>query len=471
MAGKVSPVEALRYNDVQSDFHYGKKHLTKKRSKNAGLTALAWSNLGRNKKRTVTVICSLTLGLTLMSAFYAKNAAFDMEKYLSDLTLSDYQIDEATNEEYQRGYDPCGDTLNEALRTQVETMEGLEGTGYLYSHDTEVTLDEQTISNLQNFYHEERLAYWASYDPIGPEALLRSLEEKRAGCIAYGADGTVLEAYTATERLLDGSFDAVQFTTGKYALAIAPAGDEGQKPGTVSVGDQVVIEGYSYTVMAVLDDWNVVTEGAKENGPNDDFYLKFILPTEIFRKNWPENTPRKLFFNVEDGFIDRAGEMLETYQNKTGVTFTVTSRASMTRQYERETRSSAVMGNVISIVIALVGVLNFVNSMVTSIVSRKKEFAMMQSIGMTKKQLCGLLVREGMQYAWITLTVTYAVSALVVGIGVRAMVEGGFTTFHFTLLPLALCTPILLIFAFLIPYLCFRKIESNPLVERLRMEE
>ncbi len=471
MAGKVSPVEALRYNDIQSDFHYGKKHLTKKRSKNAGLTALAWSNLGRNKKRTVTVICSLTLGLTLMSAFYAKNAAFDMEKYLSDLTLSDYQIDEATNEEYQRGYDPCGDTLNEALRTQVETMEGLEGTGYLYSHDTEVTLDEQTISNLQNFYHEERLAYWASYDPIGPEALLRSLEEKRAGCIAYGADGTVLEAYTATERLLDGSFDAVQFTTGKYALAIAPAGDEGQKPGTVSVGDQVVIEGYSYTVMAVLDDWNVVTEGAKENGPNDDFYLKFILPTEIFRKNWPENTPRKLFFNVEDGFIDRAGEMLETYQNKTGVTFTVTSRASMTRQYERETRSSAVMGNVISIVIALVGVLNFVNSMVTSIVSRKKEFAMMQSIGMTKKQLCGLLVREGMQYAWITLTVTYAVSALVVGIGVRAMVEGGFTTFHFTLLPLALCTPILLIFAFLIPYLCFRKIESNPLVERLRMEE
>ena len=72
------------------------------------------------------------------------------------------------------------------------TMEGLEGTGYLYSHDTEVTLDEQTISNLQNFYHEERLAYWASYDPIGPEALLRSLEEKRVTMLRkqnYGESG------------------------------------------------------------------------------------------------------------------------------------------------------------------------------------------------------------------------------------------------------------------------------------------
>ena len=44
-------------------------------------------------------------------------------------------------------------------------------------------------------------------------------------------------------------------------------------------------------------------------------------------------------------------------------------------QYEAQTRSSAVMGNAVSVVIALVGVLNFINSMVTAIVSRKREFA------------------------------------------------------------------------------------------------
>lgn len=466
MAGKVSPMEALRYSDVQCG-----KCSAKKRSGNAGLSGLAWSNLGRNKRRTVTVICSLTLGLTLMSAFYAKNAAFDMEKYLSDLTLSDFQIDEASNEEYLKGYDPCGDTLNEALRTKVETIDGLEGTGYLYSHDTEISLDEQTVSNLQNFFNEDRMDFWGSYDPAGPEALLKSLEQKRADCIVYGADGIVLDVYTSGEHLLDGSFDAAQFATGEYALAIASEGDEGERPGTVSVDGQVEIEGRIYTVMAVLDDLNPVTEGARENGIDDDFCLAFILPTETFRENWPQNTPRKLFFNVEDESVDAAGEMLSAYSSETGVTLSVTSRESMAEQYDRETRSSAVMGNVISVVIALVGILNFVNSMVTSIISRKKEFAMMQSVGMTKKQLCELLIREGMDYAWITLVVTYAVSAVTVGVGVRAMVEGGFTTFRFTLLPLVICTPILLLFALLVPCVCFRKIEKNSLVERLRMEE
>ena len=53
---------------------------------------------------------------------------------------------------------------------------------------------------------------------------------------------------------------------------------------------------------------------------------------------------------------------------------------------------------------------------------------------------------------------------------VRAMVAGGFNTFHFTLLPLVICTPILLFFASLIPHLCFRNLEKHSIVERLRME-
>ncbi len=142
----------------------------------------------------------------------------------------------------------------------------------------------------------------------------------------------------------------------------------------------------------------------------------------------------------------------------------------MAEQYEAETRSSAVMGNAVSIVIALVGVLNFINSMVTAIVARRREFAMIQSVGMTKKQLCRMLVYEGLFYALLTLAASYVISSLSVGILIRAMVSGGFSTFRFTLLPLVICTPLLLLFAVLIPYLCFRNLEKQSIVERLRME-
>lgn len=465
MAGRVSPMEALRYNDVQDT---GRS--PKKRSGAAGLSSLAWSNLGRNKKRTATVVCSLTLGLVLMSAFYAKNAAFDMEKYLSSLTVSDYQIDDASSEEYITGYDPYNDTLNEELTDKVNYLEGLEKTGYLYSHDTQIQLDEQAIANLQGFYTQEKLDYWGSYDPAGPKSLQNAIEQRQAGAVIFGADGIVLDAYTAPEHIQKGSVDLTEFGTGRYAFAIAPSGEEEEVLPTVSVGEDVVIEGRSYTVMAVLDDINPVTEGAYEEGVTDRFFLDFILPLETFRENWPQNTPRKLFFNVEDDHMEEAQKMLDAYMAETGITLSVTSRASMSAQYGRETRSSAVMGNVVGSVIALVGVLNFVNSMVTSLVARKKEFAMMQSVGMTKRQLCRLLMYEGMAYACSTLSISYVLSALVVGFGVRAMVEGGFTTFHFTLLPLVLCTPVILAFALLIPYICFRNIEKVSLVDRLRAD-
>lgn len=467
MAGKVSPMEALRYNDVQRG---GRS--VKRRSGSAGLSALAWSNLGRNRKRTVTVICSLTLGLTLMSVFYARNAAFDMEKYLEELMLSDFQMDQATSEEYMKGYDPYGDTLHPELIAQVEALEGLEGIGYEYSHETEIALSEQTIANMQAFYTDDVLADWASYDPVGPQSIQEAVEEKSAGAVVYGLDGIVLDAYTAEAHVLAGSYDAEQFATGKYAIAagLAMTKEEGQTLPTVSVGDTVEIEGQEYTIMAVLDEFSVITEGAKEGGAEnkDRHYLEFIVPMETFRARWPQNTPRKIFFDVEDAHLDAAQEMLDRYSAETGENIPLTTRASKAAQYRRETRSSAVMGNVVSIVIALVGVLNFVNSMVTSIVSRRKEFAMMQSVGMTKSQLCKLLVWEGMDYAWITLLCTYVISSLAVGIGVRAMVEGGFTTFRFTLLPLVICTPPLLLFAVLVPYLCFHNLEKDSLVERLR---
>lgn len=143
--------------------------------------------------------------------------------------------------------------------------------------------------------------------------------------------------------------------------------------------------------------------------------------------------------------------------------------------YSRWKRSAIITGNAsrmgfaISLIIAFVGILNFVNSMVTAIVSRQKEFAMIQSIGMTKRQLRSMLVDEGLYYAGITLLTSYILGAFAVAVGVRMMVAGDYTaTFRFTLAPLVICTPILIVFAILIPYICFKNLEKQSIVDRLR---
>lgn len=469
LAGKVSPIEALRMSDAATT----SKKKSKRTRNGASITGMAWANLGRNKKRTVTVICSLTLGLVLLSCFYAKNAAFDMEKYLSELTISDFKLDDSSSANQIGGYDPHGSTLNAELVESVEGLAGLETIGHQYSHQFELTLDDETVQNIDAFYTQEMLDDWATYDPAGSAQIENAKETHKAIGVLYGMDGIPLDAITQERYLLSGSYDAEKFASGDYVLVIGPAIDSIEKNAVLpvpTVGSSIELENRTYTVMAVVYPLQSVDEGAYEGGVQDQLCMSFIIPTVTFQQQWPENALRRLFFNVDDEHIPVAQEMIDAYTKTVDTSLPVTSRKTMAEQYEAETRASAVMGNTISVIIALVGVLNFINSMVTAIVSRKKEFAMIQSVGMTKRQLQKMLICEGLDYAAITLIVSYIVSTLAVGIGVRAMTANEFSTFHFTLMPLMICTPILLVFAVLIPFLCFKNLEKQSIVERLRTE-
>lgn len=464
LAGKISPMEALRYTDADSSV----KHKVKKTKKGASLAGMAWANLWRNKRRTVMVICSLTLGLVLMSFFYAKNASFDVEKYLMDLAVADFQIDDATNE-LASGYDPQNQTISSELINDIFMIEGSKENGHLYSREVAMTLSEQACNNLRNFYTQDRLEEFASYDPSFPawkEVYDSALSGDAVPVTVYGADGLILDAATSDNYILDGVYDAEKFASGKYVLAIGVDTESQDNLPTYSVGETLEIEGNVFTVMAVLRPLYPMVEGT-----SPVFDLPIVMPADVYTELWPDSNLRKFYFNVTDDMMEDASNLLTEYQQNVAIGMNVTSRQTMIEQYEAETRSSAVMGYAISIIVALVGILNFVNSMVTAIISRKKEFAMMQSVGMTKRQLRMMLIYEGIYYAGMTLVISYILGSITVGVIVPTMVAGGFSTFHFTLLPLAICTPVLIAFAVVIPYFCFKNLEKQSIVERLRMTD
>lgn len=457
----MSPMEALRYTDADA----GIRRKYRKSKNGAFLPAMAWANVGRNKKRTLMVVCSLTLGLVLMSFFYAQNACFDMEKYLSDLTVADYQVDDATNAAVD-GYDPQSQTIGADLLEKIEGTGMAEETGRLYSREVDVMLSGQACRNLEQFYTPEILEDYASLDPNFPEWKKEydaAVRDQNASVTLYGADGLILEAATEKDYILSGSFDAEAFATGQYVLAIGPAVSAREALPTWSVGESVEIENRSFTVMAVLHPLQPMVGGA-----SPVFDLPLVMPADTFNEIWQESNLRKYYFNAADEALESAEELLTEYRQTRAPDMNIVSRKTMVEQYSAQIRSQAVIGYAISIVIALVGILNFINSMATAIISRRKEFAMMQSIGMKKRQLRAMLTFEGLYYAGMTLAAAYALSALAVGVLVRAMADGGYTTFHFTLFPLAVCAPVLIGFAILIPYICFKNLEKQSVVERLR---
>lgn len=126
LAGKVSPMEALRYSGSSGS----NKRKTKKGTHGASVFRMALANLGRNKKRTALVVCSLTLGLVLFSGVYAQNVSFDMDKYLAKLILSDFMVADGSSNDYINGYNPQGTTLKPEPAAQVQALQGFEDMGF-----------------------------------------------------------------------------------------------------------------------------------------------------------------------------------------------------------------------------------------------------------------------------------------------------------------------------------------------------
>lgn len=461
--GKVSPMEALRYTDAEP-----LSRRKRKKSHSASVRAMAWANLGRNRKRTVLVIASLSLGLVLLSGIYAKNASFDIDKYMSGTVISDFEVEDASIASNFTTYDPQGTTINSALVEKIGDLDGLERTGALYAQVITHEVGESALKNIEHYYNaEERLAVIKATDPGLYDAYSDMLASGSCTAILYGVDGLVVDTLADAQNVLAGNFDKEAFASGSYVVVDAgPAENADEIAPTYNVGDSVTLGDKTYEVMAIVRDITPITEG--KNSDTADF-LGLYIPAEDFRAMYPENTLRKYFFDVAAEDQPAAEQMLLDVQSEDDPALSFTSKQTLIDHYKEQTRASTIMAFAISFVIAVVGVLNFVNSMLTAIFSRQKEFAMLQSIGMTRRQLRNMLIGEGLYYAGITLALSYVLSALVVGVGVRLLVAGDWTaTFHFTLLPLVICTPILLAFAVLIPVCCFKNIEKQSIVERLR---
>lgn len=470
IAGKVSPMEALHY--IDTEINNKQKVKVNKRTNGASIYKMALANLGRNKKRTIIVICSLTLGLVLLTALYAKNASFDIDKYMEQVVISDFEVKDSSIATKLEKYNPYGTTISSELISRIKSLDGLEDIGYLYSQVFTHKIGRSALENIQNYYNaNNRLLYIKDTDSELAKAYYNMIDSGECTSILYGIDGLVLNTFLEDYRILDGTVDIEKFQSGNYVLVEAASGAEEvakEIQPTYNVGDIVDLNGIQHEVMGIITNISTVTEGI--NSSEADF-ISFYLPTSTFKAIYPQNTIRKIFFNVVEEFQLQAEQMLIEYQNNIDKNMTFTSKSTLMKHYQNQIKANTIIGLAISIIIAFVGILNFINSMVTAIVSRRKEFAMIQSIGMTKGQLRIMLINEGLYYVGITLIISYSLGSLIVIIGVRAMVANNWTaTFHFTLTPLIICTPILIIFAILIPYLCFRNLEKQSIVERLRID-
>ena len=130
------------------------------------------------------------------------------------------------------------------------------------------------------------------------------------------------------------------------------------------------------------------------------------------------------------------------------------------------------LGGALSLIVGLVGILNFFNAILTGIITRKREFAMLQSVGMTGKQLKTMLVYEGLFYALgaglLSLVLAITLSPLA---GATLSNMFWFFTYRFTIMPILMLLPIFALLGTLIPLIIYLFVAKSTIIERLRENE
>ena len=130
------------------------------------------------------------------------------------------------------------------------------------------------------------------------------------------------------------------------------------------------------------------------------------------------------------------------------------------------------VGGLLGLIFGMAGVLNLINTIITTILTRWHEFATMQSIGMTGRQLTQMMVCEGVYYALGGCIMGLLVSAVLNMTLVKGLLASiWYFTFRFTLLPAIVTCAVLLLLAAVIPAVVLKLFHRGSIVEQLRVSE
>ncbi len=455
IAGSVSPIEALRYNET--DIH------TKKKSKKTGrITPLsvARNNMSRSRKKTVIVVLSLTLSLVLVNTLFTVLKGIDMDKFVRTQIVGDFIITQIQNSEFDE------DAFFKITPEQIGYLDSVDGTEQvspIYFQWGELEFHTEPLERLNTLCDK-----YTDTDKYG-----EITNAKQSGSIPtdiYGITDDVLNVLEPSE----DEFDLIKWQSGKYAIVntyYLGAEDEKGEP-LYSVGDTLTLTAWDgedertkdFEVMALCEMPYALSK--------QSYYMfggQVIIPEGEYFELTDNRSAMTVMINAEDNRFDEVDAQIRNMTDSGDSQLMVKSKQTYLEQYNDFIRMIKLVGGMLSCILALIGILNFINAVVTGIISRKRELAMMNAVGMTGGQLKKMLMWEGVHYAVLTAVCSLVIGMLLNNVVVKSLAEEWFFfTYRFTLLPIAVCVPVLFIISAVIPCLSYRAACRESIIDRLR---
>ena len=452
-AAGISPVEAVRYTGTVSK---GRKK-TKNSEQGAKLYRMAWSNLMRNKIKVIFVILSLSLSLMITTGVYTLIGGFDIEQYLANVIATDFTV--GSTDFYRYRFRVCGDNksdknpLTPQMLDMLQGMDGVKQIDKIYFLNARVPTSPKVKSAVEAYKKD---------NPESQNVLMPTVEDQQINGIDKGLYDKLMR------HIVEGEFDRQRFETGDYLLMQPRGWSKVYQP-----GDKIDItypngNTKTYTIMCMLG--GDIPFYARSGYFSIDGYAVYIPADEFVDK---ADNPQIMtaMFDVRDGYAEKMEDYLVRLTTK-NPSLDYRSRQFYVNEHKSLIGMIAMIGYTLSFILGLIGIINFVNVTVTAIYSRRLEFSIMQSIGMTSKQLKTMLKFEGLYYTALAVLTSVVVGLPLIYAMFRPLVRASsFFTYRFTMLPITLCLPVLAVLSIAVPVLSFKSVEKLSIIERLRDTE
>jgi putative ABC transport system permease protein len=491
MAARVSPVEAVRYTEGGSE----KTRAKGRKARKVSPFTMAWANLGRSKGKTVVTVLSLSLAVVLLTVTVNFAGGFDMDKYVSNFTASDFIVANAGKFQTSTLFSD-EQALPQSAIDAINAQGGITDSGVVYGKTfgaLEYVTEDWFRQNKESFYTPEEM-----------DNLIRLTDRNEAGLLADSVQLSGMSPFALDHlTVLEGDLSAL-YEPGSRAIAAVYFEDEygniDRNSHWARLGDTVTlryVEESEYydpdtgEVWASLEDvpdganwverpvqyrdvdYTVAALVAVPSALSYRYYGsdEFILNDQTFVQDSGTDSVMYYAFDTTDEANAAMESFLADYTENVNPELDYESKATYAGEFESMRSMFLLLGGALSFIVGLVGVLNFFNAILTGIIARQRELAVLQAVGMTGRQLRAMLIWEGLLYALGAAGLALILTLTLGPIAFQA-VEGlfWFFTYHLNLTPFLFIIPLFALLGVCIPVLTGHAMAKLTVVERLRME-
>lgn len=436
MAKKVSPVEAIRYQENTTDKKSRAGHHTVK------VSTLTFANLMRNKRRTAVTILTMGLSCVLficVSAVLSSVSAEDLAR--RNIPKGDFRISLKYAHYYDKEYPENNlenlvrqNYFSDAFLSQLLSIEGVKkverAPGIILSSTDVPSAMYEEYDNRQplSYFTREDVAELSTYLEQGSIDYDRMTANNEIVCThvysfkQYGL--SIGDSFSM--KLLDGGRE-IPFTTTLTALTQPDSN-------------------FSFLIMTE-DTWNSLSLSCD---PTTDIYLY-----------------------ADDEHYDSVKETLQKLvaENEYFTLYAMDVELKIGRSGIGLTRNPLYL---LLTMITVISFINLINTMITSIVTRKKEIGILQALGLSDKQLVKMLSGEGLFFTAGTLLISLTLGNFFGYLFYKWAKQEHFMSisrYHYPLWESIGLALVLLIGQLLITLLISKKMKRESLIDRIRNQE